>query len=134
MIIDEIELEVAAKLAYEGARLLCRAFGHPELPSWEDSTEEARDSVRNGVEGVMRGNTPEKSHENWTAVRKSEGWTYGHTKNVATKEHPNLVPYNELPPEQQAKDVLFVNIVHAVSLAFATGAHVAGVQFEGTSR
>lgn len=36
-------------------------------------------------------------------------------KNAETKEHPCFVPYEELPPEQQAKDHLFKEIVGSLA-------------------
>lgn len=51
-------------------------------------------------------------------IRLQNGWTYGPVKDVEAKKHPNLVPYDELPPDQRAKDILFVNTVRAAVLAF----------------
>lgn len=35
------------------------------------------------------------------------------------KQHPCMVPYAELPPEQKAKDSIFVGVVRAMAGAFA---------------
>lgn len=35
-------------------------------------------------------------HEVWSAGRMNDGWTYGQERNDALKEHPCLVPYEEL--------------------------------------
>ncbi|MCH9807149.1 MAG: Ryanodine receptor Ryr [Alphaproteobacteria bacterium] len=38
----------------------------------------------------------ENAHENWAALRVSQGWTYGTTRDDLLQTHPNLVPYAEL--------------------------------------
>ncbi len=36
------------------------------------------------------------THENWARQRIAEGWSHGPRRDDARKEHPNLVPYEEL--------------------------------------
>lgn len=36
------------------------------------------------------------THEVWATQRISEGWTYGPKRSDERKEHPDLVPYDEL--------------------------------------
>lgn len=43
-------------------------------------------------------------HEEWSAGRMAEGWTYGEERNDALKQHPCLVPYEELPEEEKEYD------------------------------
>lgn len=43
-------------------------------------------------------------HENWAKARISEGWTYGKERNDVKKEHPCLVPYEELPESEKEYD------------------------------
>ncbi len=70
-----------------------------------------------GVEGVMRGNSPEQSHEGWLAEKIATGWVYGPVKDTEKKEHPCMLPYDELPPSQKAKDALFVRTVRSMASA-----------------
>lgn len=51
--------------------------------------------------------TPEQQHNNWCYFKRQDGWKYGQTKDFERKEHPCLVPYNELPEIQQRKDSVF---------------------------
>ena len=39
---------------------------------------------------------------------------YGEEKDPERKVHPCMVPFNELPREQQAKDFIFRAVVHAL--------------------
>jgi len=43
-------------------------------------------------------------HDIWAAGRLSEGWQYGHVCNDERKEHPCLVPYDELPENEKEYD------------------------------
>lgn len=36
------------------------------------------------------------THENWSRLRIQQGWTWGPRRDDDKKEHPNLVPYEEL--------------------------------------
>lgn len=46
----------------------------------------------------------ENVHEVWAASRLAEGWTYGAERNDHLKQHPCLVPYNELPEIEKEYD------------------------------
>lgn len=46
----------------------------------------------------------ENVHEVWAASRLAEGWTYGAERNDSLKQHPCLVPYNELPEIEKEYD------------------------------
>ena len=46
----------------------------------------------------------ENVHEVWAAGRIAEGWTYGENVDGATKRHPCLVPYSELPESEKEYD------------------------------
>ena len=46
----------------------------------------------------------ENVHEVWAQGRISQGWTYGAERSDALKQHPCLVPYNELPEIEKAYD------------------------------
>jgi len=57
---------------------------------------------------------PEASHKSWMAQKVADGWVYGDTKDPGAKRHPCMVPFSELPVEQQAKDFIFRAVVHAL--------------------
>jgi hypothetical protein len=105
-----------AKVCYEANRTYCATLGDISQPSWEDAAHWQRDSVIAGVRFHLAnpGAGPEASHENWVAQKDAEGWVWAQFKNPVKKEHPCMVPFHSLPPEQQAKDVLFRAIVHAL--------------------
>lgn len=43
-------------------------------------------------------------HEVWAQTRIEQGWTYGTTRNDELKQHPCIVPYDELPESEKEYD------------------------------
>ena len=110
--IDEI-----GRVCHEANRAYCIVVGDKNgLVGWDELAEDYKELTRVGVMGVLKGNTPEMSHESWMKERLENGWKYGEKLNREAKIHPNLVPYNELPEKQKIKDHLFVNIVKALEI------------------
>ena len=44
------------------------------------------------------------THEVWAAGRIAEGWVYGERRDDALKQHPCLVPYEDLPESEKEYD------------------------------
>ena len=44
------------------------------------------------------------THDVWAVGRIRDGWVYGKNRNDETKEHPCLVPYEELPEAEKEYD------------------------------
>jgi RyR domain len=51
------------------------------------------------VERLARNN-----HDHWARKRIDEGWRYGARRNDSAKEHPDLVPYDQLPESEKEYD------------------------------
>lgn len=107
-----------ARIAHELNRAYCLALGDLSQLPWDEAPEWQRESVLAGVMLHLSNPDagPEASHEAWKAHQLAKGWQYGPAKDVEAKTHPCLVPFAELPVEQQAKDFLFRAIVHALSV------------------
>lgn len=105
-------LDHIARICHEVNRAYCQALGDFSQPKWEDAPEWQRESARMGVDLHLMGCFgPEASHVSWMSQKVSEGWKYGPVKDAEKKEHPCMVPFAELPREQQAKDFIFKAIV-----------------------
>ena len=50
----------------------------------------------------------ERVHDSWAAERLSKGWTLGPKRSDENREHPSLVPYNELPESEKDLDRVMV--------------------------
>lgn len=110
-----MNLDQIARVCHEVNRAYCQALGDNSQPVWEDAPEWQRVSARMGVDLHMMGDFgPEASHISWMKQKLDDGWKCGSVKNPELKEHPCLVPFNELPVEQQAKDYIFRAVVHAL--------------------
>lgn len=46
----------------------------------------------------------ENNHDHWARQRIDEGWRYGRSRNDDKKEHPDLVPYHQLPETEKEYD------------------------------
>ena len=112
---NEKIIAAAAHATHEANRAYCRALGDDSQPPWDSAPEWQRTSAINGVAGALAGNTPEQSHEMWMAEKAANGWVYGPVKDPEKKQHPCMVPYSDLPPEQRAKDAIFVTVARAVA-------------------
>lgn len=111
-------LEIAiARVAHEVNRHYCMSLGdHSQVP-WDQSPKEIQDSAIAGVHAHLANPrlTPQQSHDAWCAVRMAAGWTYGFQKSELARTHPCLVAYEDLPPEQRAKDFIFKGVVMAIA-------------------
>jgi ryanodine receptor 2 len=47
-------------------------------------------------------------HEQWAAQRMTDGWVYGPTRDDVARQHPCLVPYDELPETEKEYDRIAV--------------------------
>jgi ryanodine receptor 2 len=46
----------------------------------------------------------ENAHDHWARQRMDEGWTWGPKRDDASKQHPDLVPYAQLPDSEREYD------------------------------
>lgn len=108
-----MNVEDIAKVCHGANRAYCQVMDDNSQPEWEDAPDWHKQSMIAGVKAYLADPTitPERSHENWMAVKEKDGWKYGEVKDAEKKEHPCMVPYNELPPEQKIKDSLFGDVV-----------------------
>jgi RyR domain len=44
------------------------------------------------------------AHDNWARQRVADGWRFGPERNDQKKEHPCLIPYDELPEAEKEYD------------------------------
>lgn len=113
------KIEQIAEVCHGANRTYCESIGDYSQPMWNQAPDWQRDSAISGVrfhlENLERGTkpSPSASHEAWLEQKRADGWKYGAVKDVAKKEHPCFLAYNELPLEQRMKDYIFAAIVEA---------------------
>jgi len=111
-----MEIMDIAKVCHEANKAYCEALGDDSQPTWNDAPVWQVESAVSGIEFRIDNPDapPSASHDSWLAAKEAEGWKYGEVKDPLKREHPCFVPFDELPPDQQAKDRLFVNIADAL--------------------
>lgn len=110
------QIDHIARTVHEINRIYCAALGDHSQVSWDDAPEWQQETVRNGVR-FLSGHPfagPERSHENWYAVKESEGWQWGAEKDPDRKLHPCMVAHKDLSVAQQMKDYIFWAVVRGV--------------------
>lgn len=107
--------EQIARVCHEANRAWCEANGDTSQVSWDEAEDWQRQSALTGVQAVLDGTgDPHSLHEKWCEDKIADGWTFGQVKDAEAKTHPCLVDYDELPPEQRAKDELFLAVVSSL--------------------
>lgn len=51
--------------------------------------------------------TDAERHESWMKMHFDQGWKYGPELKPADKEHPNLLPWDQLPQNTRSKAKIF---------------------------
>lgn len=109
-------VQVIAGVCHAANAAYCRSLGDDSQPTWADAPDWQRASAIMGVQFHIA--NPEAgdsaSHDSWMAQKVADGWVYGELKDPEKKTHPCIVPFDQLPPEQQFKDTLFRTLVHAL--------------------
>ena len=109
-------IEQIAEVCHETNRAYCEVLGDYSQQDWENAEDWQRTSAINGVKFELGApaSVPSRSHDEWLKEKKETGWKYGPVKDAEKKEHPCFVPFEQLPAEQQAKDVLFAAVVNSL--------------------
>ena len=110
--------EDIARVVHAANRELQIIQGDPvPSPPWDEAPDYQAREATAGVQEVLRNPdlTAAESHELWASRMRADGWTYGEAKDPDRKTHPTLLPFTELPVEQQLKDRLFIAIVRALT-------------------
>lgn len=114
----DVTAEDIARVVHAANRELQIVQGDPvPSPPWDEAPDYQVKQATAGVQEVMRNRelTAERSHDLWVERMRAEGWTYGEAKDFDRKTHPTMLPFGQLPAEQQLKDRLFIAIVRALT-------------------
>lgn len=103
-----------ASVCHEATRQYNKTIGE-KMPRWDSAPNWMRESTVKGVQYFLgRPDAgPEDMHNEWLAQKGD--WKWGPEKDPDKKEHPCILPYDELDTEQKKKDLLFIAIVKALT-------------------
>jgi hypothetical protein len=109
------EVQIAV-ICHQANKAWCQANGDHSQLDWGYCPQWQMDSAIKGVEFRLANPDAGKDtqHNAWMADKVADGWKYGPEKDADKKEHPCIVPFEELPEFQQKKDALFCAIVDAL--------------------
>lgn len=112
-----------ARVAHEINRAYCQAIGDHSQLAWEFAPEWQRDAAHDNVAfHLLHPDAgPEASHQAWMAKKLADGWQHGPVKRPDLKQHPALLPFEQLPSEEKAKDFLFRAVVQALAAPAQAG-------------
>jgi len=117
--LSNAEIDWCALAAHEVNRAFCQAMGDNSHVAWEQVPDDLKVVARQSVLAIATRETTNKQlHDDWVALKKLQGWTFGQTKDAKKKEHPCLVAWEQLPFEQQVKDDLWISTVKSLLAAF----------------
>ena len=104
-----LTVEDIAETAYEVNRAYCAVLGDLSFGPWNEAPAWQKETCVNGVLFHLHNQeaTPAASHESWLDEKVNTGWKWGAVKDPEKKEHPCMVPFENLPQEQQMKDHIF---------------------------
>lgn len=105
-------IERRAIFIYEAARLQAYAVNAPIVPEpWSQREQAFRDQFLKVVAMMCsprRKKNPAELHADWMKAYETMGWKYGEKRDTGKKEHPDMLPFDELPWREQNKDAVFV--------------------------
>ena len=111
------EVDRIAQPAHEAYAGYVRAMYGEDTPRWDDLDNAGKQWARLGVRKQFEANLlyrAEDLHQHWMDAKAAEGWVYGPVKDATLKTHPAMVPYDQLPLRERAKDGLFSSVAGAV--------------------
>lgn len=110
-----MDIQQIARVCHDANASYCRSIGDQSQKSWEGAEDWQRQSAIKGVQFAIDNPSAPASaqHNSWLADKEADGWKFGTVKDPAKKEHPCIVPYEQLPLEQRVKDHLFKAIVRS---------------------
>jgi len=108
-------VEAIARVCHEANRAYSASLGDYSHLPWLDTSRDQRESVKDAVRFLLRNPycPPEELHARWMKHRLAASWTFGHTKDVTARKHPNLLAWHKLPAHERVKDSLFKSVVDA---------------------
>lgn len=111
------QIEEIAIVCHQANKAWCEQNGDFTQENWNSAQDWQKESAIKGVQfAVENPDAPASAqHDAWSADKVSDGWVYGPVKDAGERQHPCLVPFEELPEFQQKKDKLFKAIVQALS-------------------
>jgi len=103
-----------AKWIYEATRIEAEWSKRRIVPEkWEERDEAFRQQFMKVIDKYFKNDlpTPKEAHDSWMDAYEKMGWRYGKVRDPEKKTHPDMVPFEDLPKDEQDKDAIFLAFV-----------------------
>ena len=109
----KVRTEIIARAAHEIVRAYYSSINF-FVPVWEDVPEWHASATINAVLAVVQDpeKTSEEHHATWMDEKLADGWTLSETEDVEAREHPYLIPYEDLPHHKKSENAIFLAAVN----------------------
>lgn len=103
------------RVAHEAMCGVRMGFGRGDCPPWSDTSPAERSQAAHMVVTIMRRPNLDSAalHQDYVNDMIAKGWSLGEL-DVEAKRSPLLVPFDQLPVEQQVEDQVFRAVVMAL--------------------
>jgi len=105
---------IRAIFVYEAARLEAKISRRRIVPEcWDDRDEAFKKQFLKVIKrqcGNDKFPNAEIAHDSWWREHERMGWRYGSERDPTKKIHPDMVPFDELPKDEQDKDEIFIRL------------------------
>ncbi len=116
-----------ARVVHEVTRIFRIAEGEYSSPPWKDVAhppwEEAMHYQKHAAFSETRvaldGGSPEQVHEAWMHEMRASGWSHGPELVTIKKQHPGMVPYDQLSAMQRNRIDVIIAVARAMAFALS---------------
>ena len=107
-----MKVKQLATLCHQAIREFKINVMNEDMNDWNTCEQWRRDDTIQSVKMILRYDHPtyDLLHNHWLEMKRVNGWVYGKETDRPNKIHNCMVSFDELPPEEQAKDHLFVEL------------------------
>lgn len=107
--------EMICRVVHEALRAYGIGMGQKPLPTWNRAPKWMKKSTLDSVVSVFEDpdQTPGRQHRQWMEAKLADGWRKGPVKDGVKKTHPLMIPFEELPAEEQRKDTILLALVRS---------------------
>jgi len=117
------------RLQHALRREIALMFGDGSVPpEWADSPAWMHADSERGALALLAqpDKTAREEHDRWMAAKIADGWSYGPVRDNERKRHPSMVPFDDLPPGEQLKDIVTVALTRELRAFIDLSSLVAG--------
>jgi hypothetical protein len=105
-----------ARICHEAIVAYRKSLGDNSQKSWDKAGKDEKEGITKSVtlHLVNVDAWPAENHNAWLKERIDNGWVFGEVEDEGKKTHPHIVPYEQLPIDQQIRECLLRGITQSL--------------------